>query len=230
MEIRHAHPSDYGRVIQHVNAWWGGRDMAPMLPKLFFLHFEGTSFVAENDDGTLAAFLIGFLSQTDSEEAYIHFVGVAPDHRGSGIGRELYERFFTVAAAQGRTRVRCVTSPVNEGSIAFHESLGFTAESVAKDYDGPGEDRVLFVKQLCRLTDDGPHTGFTEPRLVSAGCRTSFSRRPGRPADGAAAGPVWRSCSPSSSWSWLRLSAAWRCPSARRSPPGRRSAGSTSVG
>ena len=53
-----------------VNAWWGGRDMAPMLPKLFFLHFEGTSFVAENDDGTLAAFLIGFLSQTDDEEAY----------------------------------------------------------------------------------------------------------------------------------------------------------------
>ena len=55
-QIRHAHPSDYGRVIQHVNAWWGGRDMAPMLPKLFFLHFEGTSFVAETDDGALAAF------------------------------------------------------------------------------------------------------------------------------------------------------------------------------
>ena len=146
--IRHAHPADYGRVIQHVNAWWGGRDMAPMLPKLFFLHFEGTSFVAENDDGTLAAFLIGFLSQTDDEEAYIHFVGVAPDHRGSGIGRELYERFFTVAREHGRSSVRCVTSPVNEGSIAFHESLGFAAESLAKDYDGPGEDRVLLVKRL----------------------------------------------------------------------------------
>ena len=53
LEIRHAHPSDYGRVIQHVNAWWGGREMAPMLPKLFFLHFEGTSFVAEDDDGKL---------------------------------------------------------------------------------------------------------------------------------------------------------------------------------
>ena len=41
-----------------------------------------------------------------------------------------------------------MTSPVNEGSIAFHESLGFVAERVAKDYDGPGEDRVLFVKRL----------------------------------------------------------------------------------
>ena len=146
--IRHASPSDYGRVIQHVNAWWGGRDMEPMLPKLFFLHFEGTSFVAEDDEGKLVGFLIGFLSQSDDEEAYIHFVGVAPEYRGSGIGRELYERFFSVVAAQGRSLVRCVTSPVNEGSVAFHESLGFTAESVAKDYDGPGEDRVLFVKIL----------------------------------------------------------------------------------
>lgn len=146
--IRHANPSDYGRVIQHVNAWWGGRDMAPMLPKLFFLHFEGTSFVAEDDEGRLVAFLIGFLSQTDPGEAYIHFVGVAPAQRGSGIGRELYDRFFAVVAKEGRTRVRCVTSPVNEGSVAFHESLGFVAERVAEDYDGPGEDRVLFVKHL----------------------------------------------------------------------------------
>lgn len=146
--IRHANPSDYGRVIQHVNAWWGGRDMAPMLPKLFFLHFEGTSFVADDDEGRLIAFLIGFLSQTDDAEAYIHFVGVAPEERGSGIGRQLYQRFFTVAREHGRSLVRCVTSPVNKGSIAFHESLGFTVEKVAEDYDGPGEDRVLFVKQL----------------------------------------------------------------------------------
>jgi ribosomal protein S18 acetylase RimI-like enzyme len=119
-----------------------------MLPKLFFLHFEGTSFVVEDADGKLVGFLIGFLSQTDDAEAYIHFVGVAPSHRGSGIGRELYERFFTVAREHGRSSVRCVTSPVNEGSVAFHESLGFVAESVAKDYDGPGEDRVLLVKRL----------------------------------------------------------------------------------
>jgi ribosomal protein S18 acetylase RimI-like enzyme len=146
--IRHAHPADYGRVIQHVNAWWGGREMAPMLPKLFFLHFEGTSFVAEDDDGRLVAFLIGFVSQTDPAEAYIHFVGVAPEQRGSGVGRELYERFFTVANGLGCNVVRCVTSPANTDSVAFHEALGFEVDRVAPDYDGPGEDRVLFLKPL----------------------------------------------------------------------------------
>jgi ribosomal protein S18 acetylase RimI-like enzyme len=145
--VRHANPSDYGRVIGRVNVWWGGREMAPMLPKLFFLHFEGTSFVAEDGDD-LAAFLIGFLSQTDPEEAYIHFVGVDPERRGAGLGRELYERFFATARAHDRHRVRCVTSPENGESVAFHEAMGFEVERTAADYDGPGEDRLLLVKHL----------------------------------------------------------------------------------
>ena len=146
--IRHAKPSDYGRVIGRVNVWWGGRDMAPILPQLFFLHFEGTSFVAEDETGDLVAFLCGFLSQTVPDEAYIHFVGVSPDHRGEGMGRELYERFFDEVREQGRSVVRCVTSPANEGSLAFHRALGFDVDRIARDYDGPGEDRALLVKRL----------------------------------------------------------------------------------
>ena len=135
-------------MIGRVNVWWGGREMAPILPKLFFLHFEGTSFVAEDDEGDLAGFLCGFLSQTNPEEAYIHFVGVSPEYRGEGVGRTLYERFFEEVRHQGRTVVRCVTSPINQESVAFHEALGFEVDRVAEDYDGPGEDRVLLAKRL----------------------------------------------------------------------------------
>jgi ribosomal protein S18 acetylase RimI-like enzyme len=146
--VRHAKPSDYGRIIGLINVWWGGRKMAPMLPKLFFIHFEGTSFVAEDDDDELAGFVCGFLSQAAEDEAYIHFVGVDPERRGQGLGRELYERFFEEVRTNGRTVVRCVTSPLNERSVAFHESLGFEVERVVPDYDGPGEDRVLLIKRL----------------------------------------------------------------------------------
>jgi ribosomal protein S18 acetylase RimI-like enzyme len=104
--------------------------------------------VAESEDGALAGFLVGFLSQTDDDEAYVHFVGVAPAERGSGVGRRLYETFFETARANGRRIVRCVTSPVNEASVAFHRALGFEVERVAHDYDGPGEDRVLLVRRL----------------------------------------------------------------------------------
>jgi ribosomal protein S18 acetylase RimI-like enzyme len=135
-------------VIGRVNVWWDGRDMAPMLPKLFFIHFDGTSFVAEGSDGELLGFLCGFLSQTEDDEAYIHFVGVSPEERGGGLGRALYERFFDEALAQGRSVVRCVTSPGNQRSVAFHQALGFEVERTVPDYDGPGEDRVLLVKRL----------------------------------------------------------------------------------
>jgi ribosomal protein S18 acetylase RimI-like enzyme len=148
VSIRHAKSSDYGRVIGRINVWWGGREMAPMLPQLFFIHFEGTSFVAEGDDGELLGFVCGFLSQTVDDEAYIHFVGVTPEDRGEGLGRALYERFFDEVRANGRSVVRCVTSPVNQSSVAFHEALGFEVERVVPDYDGPGEARVLLVKRL----------------------------------------------------------------------------------
>lgn len=122
--------------------------MAPMLPRLFFEFFRPTSFVAEDGGGRLVGFLCGFVSQTDSREAYIHFVGVAPGSRGSGLGRSLYERFYAAARERGCSVVRSVTSPVNEGSIAFHAALGFEVAAVAIDYDGPGGHRVRFRRAL----------------------------------------------------------------------------------
>jgi predicted GNAT superfamily acetyltransferase len=147
VEIRHAEPADHARVIAVLDEWWGGRRMRDMLPKLFFVHFRDTSFVAERD-GALAGFLVGFLSQAEPDEAYVHFVGVSPGERGSGLGRTLYERFFAVARDAGRTRVTCVTSPLNEGSVAFHRSLGFEPSQPKPGYDGPGEDRVVLSRVL----------------------------------------------------------------------------------
>ena len=145
MPIRPLEPHDYGSVIAVVDRWWGGRAMAAMLPKLFFVHFRDTSFAAE-EDGRLVGFLCGFRSQTFEDEAYIHFVGVDPDARANGLGRALYERFFEAVAP--RSVVRAVTSPVNERSVAFHRALGFDVERVDEDYDGQGESRVLLVKRL----------------------------------------------------------------------------------
>jgi ribosomal protein S18 acetylase RimI-like enzyme len=117
-----------------------------MLPKLFFVHFRDTSFVAETGDGSLAGFLCGFRSQTYDDEAYVHFVGVDPERRVAGLGRALYERFFE--AVRPRSVVRAVTSPVNERSVAFHRAIGFEVERIDENYDGAGVARVLFVRRL----------------------------------------------------------------------------------
>lgn len=148
--VRRPTEADHGVISPQVNDWWGGRNMQDMLPRLFFQHFAQTSLVAEASDGVLVGFVVAFVSPDHPDQGYIHFVGVSPAFRGSGLGRELYERTFTTLRQKGCTSVKAVTSPVNKGSIAFHAHLGFEQMSspdgsaVWIDYDGSGEDRIVF--------------------------------------------------------------------------------------
>ena len=82
------------------------------------------------------------------DAAYIHFIGVHPGQRRGGLARVLCERFFAMAAADGRTVVRAVTSPANARSIAFHAALGFTVSDPTPGYDGPGDVKVRFERPL----------------------------------------------------------------------------------
>jgi ribosomal protein S18 acetylase RimI-like enzyme len=156
MEVRALCEEDHARVAPVVDEWWGGRHMSYLLPRLFFRHFGDTSFVVE-EDGEVVAFLVGFVSQGVEGEAYVHFVGVHPEHRGRGLGARLYGLFFEEVGGRGCTRVRCITSPVNRGSVAFHERMGFEVLTgdgevdgipVHRDYDGAGKDKVVCVKEL----------------------------------------------------------------------------------
>ena len=143
MTVRLVKGSDYYIISPLINDWWNGRQMSDLLPKLFFDHFKNTSFIVE-EEGEIIGFLIGFLSQSYSNEAYIHFVGIHPEYRGKGIGRQLYNQFFDVIKQSGRNIVRCVTSPVNKASIAYHTKMGFEIEQGNKQ----NQDKVLFVKYL----------------------------------------------------------------------------------
>jgi ribosomal protein S18 acetylase RimI-like enzyme len=118
-----------------------------MLPRLFLDHFHATSLVAEQD-GDLVGFLIGFHSASAPDRAYVHFVGVAPALRGTGLARELYETFFAAAVQDGCKTVTAITSPVNTRSVGFHRAMGFTVRGPVSDYDGPGADRIVFERQL----------------------------------------------------------------------------------
>ncbi|MEO8108229.1 MAG: GNAT family N-acetyltransferase, partial [Actinomycetes bacterium] len=121
--IRPARPSDHADVVRVVDDWWDGRQMAGLLQPLFLENFSGTSLVAEDSNGELAGFLIGFVSPDNPTEAYVHFAGVAPGSRASGLGRALYGAFDAVVGRRGVRLVRCVTSVVNTESVAFHEAI-----------------------------------------------------------------------------------------------------------
>jgi ribosomal protein S18 acetylase RimI-like enzyme len=144
---RPAVPSDYDAIAAVVDEWWG-RSIVGKLPRLFLDHFHDTSFVVEDAGAELAAFLVGFMSAAAPQDAYIHFVGVRPDLRTSGLGRRMYEDFFALARDAGRTVVSAITGPVNERSIAFHRRMGFDVRGPVADYDGPGTSLMVFRRQL----------------------------------------------------------------------------------
>ena len=144
--VRPARPEDYDPIIAVVDDWWG-RPVSAGLSRVFLDHFFATSLIAEHD-AELAGFLIGFDSPSKPEEAYIHYAAVAPAWRRTGLAHRLYEQFFDRARHDGRTTVKAITSPVNRGSIAFHQAMGFTTSAPIADYDGPARDRVVFVREL----------------------------------------------------------------------------------
>jgi ribosomal protein S18 acetylase RimI-like enzyme len=148
--IRPARPADHDRIVRVVDEWWG-RPIRDALPSLFLEHFFTTSRIAERD-GSLVGFVIGFCSPSVPDEAYIHFLGVAPNERGQGLARHLYQKFFQLARANGRTVVRAITSPVNTASIAFHRRLGFTVTMPGPDR-ADGRPMVRFRLDLVAGTD-----------------------------------------------------------------------------
>jgi ribosomal protein S18 acetylase RimI-like enzyme len=156
--IRPARLEDHGRIVAVVDEWWGGRRMAALLPSLFLEHFSGTSLTAEDAAGELAGFLVGFDSPDHPGESYVHFVGVRPDQRGSGLGRDLHDRFAREASARGMTTVRCVTSTVNTASVAFHTSIGFEVEGIDDPLVVDGVDdaagHVRMVRILGQVADE----------------------------------------------------------------------------
>jgi ribosomal protein S18 acetylase RimI-like enzyme len=144
--VRPARPADYEAITAVVDLWWG-RPVLAALPRLYFDLFHRTSLVIDGPDGP-EAFLVGILSPSDPEHAYIHFVGVAPAARQRGLGRVLYEAFFALARADGRSVVTAVTTPGNAESVAFHRAMGFTVTGPVPGYHGPGRDRIVFERQL----------------------------------------------------------------------------------
>jgi ribosomal protein S18 acetylase RimI-like enzyme len=143
---RPARPADYDAIAAVLDDWWG-RPVLGALPRLFLDHFHDSSLVVDGAAGP-QAFLVGILSPSEPDRAYVQFVGVSPAARGQGLARQLYEEFFALARRDGRWLVSAVTAPVNSGSVAFHRAMGFAVTGPVDGYDGPGHDKIFFEREL----------------------------------------------------------------------------------
>lgn len=143
--IRGITKSDFDYIVSVLDRWWGGPSSERAHP-IFFYELGERALIAE-ENGEVVGFLLGFVSYNDPPTAYIHLVGINPDQRRLGVGKELYERFAERASKDGVRRLKAITPVGNEGSVRFHEALGF-AVTVEPDYAGKGRSRVVFTKNI----------------------------------------------------------------------------------
>jgi GNAT superfamily N-acetyltransferase len=145
MNIRGLTKHDYDYITSVLDQWWGGPASKRADP-MFFYEFGEHALVAEID-GQVIGFLFGVLVPSPAATGYVHMVGIHPDRRRRGVGKELYAKFTQRCHGAGMHRVKAIAVTGHEGPMRFHEAMGFTAQEV-EDYAGPGRPRIVFVKEL----------------------------------------------------------------------------------
>lgn len=145
LRIRPLTKEDYNVIVSVIDHWWGGPSTALAHP-MFFYELGKLARVAEAKDGDLAGFLLGFVCP-DTGLGYVHLVGIHPNFRRQGVGKQLYASFEQACKEEGCSSLKSISTPANEGSIRFHLALGWSMEH-DENYAGLGRARVVFTKSL----------------------------------------------------------------------------------
>ena len=158
MLIRNAREADFMDCVFIARRAWPEFRERESIYHLFCKFFNNTCFICECG-GKIEAFLLGFRSQVDASQAYIHLVAVDPSAQRQGLANALYQKFFATVSTMGAKQVRLIVNPDNAVSLAFHKKLGFQADLhgdtvqvdgvlAVRDYNGPGLHMVPFSRPL----------------------------------------------------------------------------------
>jgi ribosomal protein S18 acetylase RimI-like enzyme len=163
--LRHATEADQPRLVGLVDEWFGGRRVRHLVGRAWFRHFGSTSWLADDPAGRPIGFLIGYRSPDRPAEAVVHLVGVDPNHRRRGIARDLVASFLSEVARDGVSIVTALAWPDDPIAICWFGAVEFRPDdgpgsqrlfgtTAFPDYDGDGEDRVVFVRELPRAGEE----------------------------------------------------------------------------
>lgn len=153
LRVRTMTKADFDAVVQVVDQWWSG-PIAILAHPVFFYelgkHARVVEDTASREGPKFVGFLLGFIAPAEGDApavGYVHLVGVHPEYRRKGVARALYNEFTSDAVSSGCHRLKAITTLGNEGSLRFHQALGWTATE-DENYAGPGRRRVVFSKAL----------------------------------------------------------------------------------
>lgn len=99
--------------------------------------------------GIFAPELIGYAGLSTAAGSFssdIQTIGIAAEHRGKGLGRELMQRLITKAKELGSEQIMLEVRADNAVAIALYEDLGFEQIDVRKRYYQPAGVDALIMR------------------------------------------------------------------------------------
>lgn len=144
LSTRPLQKADFDHIVSVIDRWWGGPTSALAHP-IYFYELGQLARVVEFDR-IMVGFLFGFIAP-DGPVGYVHLVGIHPDFRRRGVARLLYSAFEADCKKAGAKRMKAITTMGNEGSVRFHEAVGWNVQEV-EHYAGRDRHRIVFTKLL----------------------------------------------------------------------------------
>jgi ribosomal protein S18 acetylase RimI-like enzyme len=80
----------------------------------------------------------------------IYWLAVHQSFQGLGIGKQLLKKTESIIAEMGGDRIYIETSSRKsyESARFFYDHCGYKKEAVLKDFYSPGDDKVIYVKEI----------------------------------------------------------------------------------
>jgi len=160
---------DYLGVVE-AQRIWGSRGLVGSLSleKVFFDHFGSTSIIAEDNDGSLVGFLIGFPSLDNTTRGHIHTIDVQSGVRKSGVGNNLVLCFAQTMVSRGVSELSCTIRTDYEEQTTFLQVTGFSPETRSTE---PAEQEfATFIRPL--IIPRSPRVSTTQAETVFRGKHT----------------------------------------------------------
>ncbi|TCO47270.1 GNAT family N-acetyltransferase [Actinocrispum wychmicini] len=146
VSIRPAEPADLSELKELDAAVFEHLAYPYFVLRQFFDIFTGWWMVAVHPDG-LRGYSLG-VPTFDRGRAWLLGLGVRPEFQGRGYGRSLTISSLRKLADVGVRDVHLTVEPGNRRAISLYRELGFSVETLAREYFGPGEDRLIMIAQL----------------------------------------------------------------------------------
>lgn len=97
--------------------------------------------------GKTAGFILFIPEPVFARGGYLRAIGVAPAHRGQGIGRKMLTFAEKITSRHAHHLFLCASS-FNKSAQAFYEKCGYQKVGKLKDFIMPGASEYIYWKRL----------------------------------------------------------------------------------